>query len=533
MNAVTAIRFAVGDLQTGSEIIARLPLTDPTQAELDLTRFLDSLLANPPDGETYFLLLEQTRLPVAVITEELARRYLNKPLPLGDIEETIFQKVVALWQKTARAYAHCAEKDSPEADDPAHAQRVAMILHRCIQHTGMAIVEHLRARRELPWGLWLDLHGYYASAEEWGVDAVPVADPLEPRGRSTHCLAAYTSFLLIDMAGCYGLAARDLALVRRWAAYWSPLVSLAAAQPGDMLPPYVIDLMQDVALRPAAECLQTDNVRCLDTSRLAMQINLVTQQLRQRIPPAQLALGGDCSAGQCLRLLEHLARPWSQARAQRKFRRHASSGVARLCTGFDEMHFFVSGKEFEQPENVRLYSRRDYESLFAFRHQEDPLQPLQLRQEQLPFTIDTWEVVNQSATGFRLVRSISGKKMAHGQLMALCPRDGERFLLARNTWLMQEKGGGLIAGIQALPGVPVATVARPLEADAQHHGLYHRAFVLPAVEAVGSEQSLIVPQGWFRSGRIVELYTDGAWQVRLLHVLDEGADFERVSFAVC
>ena len=85
------------------------------------------------------------------------------------------------------------------------------------------------------------------------------------------------------------------------------------------------------------------------------------------------------------------------------------------------MHFFISGKEFEQPENVRAYSRREFESLFAFRHQADPLQVLQVRQEQLAYSLDTWEVVNQSANGFRLVRSISGKKVAHGQLLALCP----------------------------------------------------------------------------------------------------------------
>lgn len=56
------------------------------------------------------------------------------------------------------------------------------------------------------------------------------------------------------------------------------------------------------------------------------------------------------------------------------------------------MHYYIGGKEFEQPENVSAYSRRDYESLFAFRHQEDPSQMLQVRQEQLPYSVDQWEV---------------------------------------------------------------------------------------------------------------------------------------------
>jgi len=528
------ITFAIHDLQTGLEIISRISLADPQRAAVDLNRLLDSLLSAPPDSKIYFNLLESARLPIGFVAEELAKRYLNKRLPLGDLEEEVFQQVVGLWLKMARAYAHCAEKGVPEEESEAdHNRRVAMILHRCIHHTGIAIIEYQRARRELPWGLWLDLHGYYASAEEWGVATLPIADALEPMGRSTHCAASYISFLLCDMAGCYGLSVRDQTLVYRWASYWAPLVSLHAAQAGEPLPVFVIDLMQDVALRPAVECLQIEHLRRLDTSRLALQITQIKQQLKQKIPPAQLSLGDDCSAGQCNRLLDHLARPWSQARAPRKFRRHATSGISKLCTGFDEMHYFISGKEFEQPENVRTYNRQEFDKLFAFRHQDDPSQMLQLSQEQLTYSLDSWEVVNQSANGFRIVRSISGKKMAHDQLLALCPHDGERFLLARTTWLMQEKEGGLIAGIKALPGMPVAIAARSRDQQGAGDGKYQRAFLLPTIASAGIEQTLVLPQGWFRSERIVELYTDGPWQVKLKHVIEDGADFERISFELC
>ena len=132
-----------------------------------------------------------------------------------------------------------------------------------------------------------------------------------------------------------------------------------------------------------------------------------------------------------------------------------------------------------------------------------------------------------------MVRSTSGKKIAHGQLLALCPHDGARFLLAQVKWLMQEKGGGLISGVRALPGIPFAVAARPLDRNTGGDGKYQRAFLLPAVPSVNAEQSLVVPQGWFRADRIIELFTDGAWRVRLVHVLDDGSDFDRVSFVVC
>ena len=533
MNAPHPVTFAIPDLQTGCEIIARLPLANPAQAGLDLNRLLDSLLATPPDGETYFRLLEHARIATSFIAEELAKRYLNRALPPGDIEEDIFQRVVATWLKMAKAYAHCAQKDSSEVNDAIQTQRLATILQRCIHYTGMAVVEHQRGHREYPWGLWLDLHGYYASAEEWGVDMLVIPDAHESPGHSTHCTATYVSFLLCDMAGCYGLSVREQTLLRRWSILWSPLVSLHRANPGEALPQHVIDLMQDTALRPVADCLQTDQLRRMDTSRLATQISQVGQQLRQKVPPSQLALGEDCTAGQCNRLLEHLSRPWSQAKAARKFRRRATSGIARVCTSFDEMHYFISGKPFEQPENVRTYSRREFDTLFAFRHQENPQQLLQIRQEQLNFSSDAWEVVNQSANGFRLMRSTSGRKMSHGQLLALCPHDGDRFILAKTTWLMQEKGGGLIAGLEALPGMPVAIATRVLEQTSELPGKYHPAFLLPAIPATGTEQSLVLPSGGYHVGRTLEVFTDGAWQVKLTHVLEDGPGFERVGFVVC
>ena len=86
MNDTIPSAFAIRDLRTGSEIISRLSLANPQQAEADLHRILDSLMAMPPDETTYFQLLEQVRLPTAFVAEEMAKRYLNKPLPLAELE---------------------------------------------------------------------------------------------------------------------------------------------------------------------------------------------------------------------------------------------------------------------------------------------------------------------------------------------------------------------------------------------------------------------------------------------------------------
>lgn len=157
---------------------------------------------------------------------------------------------------------------------------------------------------------------------------------------------------------------------------------------------------------------------------------------------------------------------------------------------------------------------------------------LEVRQVQLGFDFDTWEVLDQCANGFRLLRSVVGKKIAPGQLLSICPHDGNSHLLAQVAWLMQEEGGNLVAGIAALPGKPQAVAARPQALEPGHQVPYQRAFLLPAVPAIGAEQTLILPPGWFRAERRLEVYAENPMQVRLQRLLAEGADFERVTFSV-
>ncbi|MBK1681482.1 hypothetical protein [Rhodocyclus tenuis] len=523
--------FGITDLPSGLSFLARLPTANPPVALDELQRFLDSLLLAEIDGDVLLTLLEQARVSLGFVGDELSLQFVNQPLPLAEGEENTFRRLSDLWLKTARAYARCPQL---AGDDDASAseqrERLALILHRCLYYTGLSLFEHQRARREPPAGLWLDIHGYFASAEEWGVATLAVPDTLDPFGRSSHCTAAYVTLLLPELASPYSLPVTDQELVRRLGISWAPLVGVHAVRGNEGLPQFVVDLMYDGGLRPSHEYEHGGQLRRLDTGRLSLQMNHARAQLKQKIPPTQLGFGSDCSTTQCMRLLELLARPWAQARAPRKFRRHASAGLARVCTGFEGIHYVLSGRVFSQPENVSTYSRKEFDALFAFRHMVDPTQQLQIQQEQLGIGADTWEVVNQSANGFRLTRSIAGRRMAHAQLIAVSPPDGDRFLLAQSNWLMQERDGGLLAGVAVLPGIPVALAARPLP-EAGRREPYTRAFLLGAVPAIGAEASLVLPAGWFHYGRIIEVFNEGVWRVRLSGLLQEGSDFARVSFA--
>ncbi len=518
------------DMQAGMDYLNSLPLANPLVAEQKLMLFLDALLASPPDPGVLLRLLEQARVPLAFVEDEMARRYHNRALPLGDEEESYFLQVVSAWRKMGKAYALCARLEEPDTDNPQYSVLVATILHRCLYYTGMVIVEHYRARRELPPGVWLDLHGFYETAEEWGVSYTPVEDTLENSLQATHCTAAYATVLLLDLASPYSNSVRDLGLIRRWAGMWSPLVAVRRLEEEFEVPAYMVNLMKDAPMHPAAVAEEPgDDARRLDTARLALQIDHMLSQLRLHITPTQLGLG-EITSGQAGTLLSHLSRPWSQLASPRRFRRFASSGKARVAIGFEAMHYCVTGEEFVQPDSASAYSRNEFDQLFTFRDRVDPGMALNIK-PQLSFPVDEWEVINHSANGFRLGRSAAGQRISHGQLLVLCPHDGEHFLLAQVCWLMQEQQGGLIAGVAMLPGMPKGIGIRPLANGTPTADRFVRAFQLPGVPAIKEEDSVVLPAGMYQASRVLEVFSaEGVTQLRMNHVLQRGSDFDRVSY---
>ena len=522
--------LSIPDMATGSAYLSRLPLANPAAAEQQLQQFLDALLADPPPADTLLSLLELARVPLCFVEEEMARRYHNKSLPLGTEEEASFQLVLLTWEKMRRAYALCAQMAEPMAGNPQFNGLIATVLHRCLYYSGMVILEHFRARRELPAGIWKDLHQFYATAEHWGVAYTPIDDALESNLQATHCTAAYVTILLIDVASPYSNSVRNLNLIRRWAGLWSPLVSVLMLDDELEVPPYIIELNKDIPLHPTnnAENIGTD-ARRLDTSRLGLQLSHMLAQLRQRMTPSHLGLGEETS-GHVIKLLDHLSRPWTQAASPRRFRRFATVGSARVVSGFEAMHFHISGQEFVQSDAASAYSRDQFDKLFTFRDIANPGEKLNLRAN-TNFPVDNWSVINHSANGFRLARSSAGQRITHSQLLSICPHDGEHFLLAQASWLMEESDRGLLLGVSVLPGLPQAVAVRPVVA---HDGIrehFCRAFVLPASPAINEDTSLVLPKNIYQASHILEFRSNVKnQQVRLKHILQHGIDFDRCSF---
>lgn len=522
-------RMIIPDLASGMAFLSRLPVANTTVAHPSLAEFIESLIESPPSFQVFVQLLEQARGALFQLQADVSRAYLNKAVPLGENEENSFQQAVRGWQRMARAYARCAQLDNGTDSD--HATRVATILQRCLRYTGLCIIEHFRVRRELPVGLWLDFFGYFDSAEEWKIADLQVYEPFERLRQTTTCTAEVVGVLLAELAGPYSYTVQDVDRIVAWARLWSPLVRMLPLGGSEVGPLYSVDLLKDCGIRLQRHESHSPTARKLDTTQLAVQVESVRQQLHKKISPARIGLG-ECLNSEARVLLEELSRPWAQIASPRRFRRRPAQGKANVASGFDNLHYLIAGKDFSQPQSGSVYSRKDFDMLFAFRHRVDPTQQLFVDRGLRDVTVDRWEIINQSAAGFRLIRRGVGQRILHKQLIALRTDDSEGLVFAQVHWLLQQRDQSLVIGVEVLPGTPEPIAVRGASADNSTNERFVIGFLLPEVPAMNAPTSLVIPAGLYQAGKPFEVFTTTTWRIRITGVLHRGSDFDRVTYVM-
>ena len=67
-----------------------------------------------------------------------------------------------------------------------------------------------------------------------------------------------------------------------------------------------------------------------------------------------------------------------------------------------------------------------------------------------------------------------------------------------------------------------------------HDAKWVQALSLTAVASLNAPPSLVLPVGWFKPKRVIEVYVEGqgAVRVRLTEVIERGSDYERIAYEV-
>jgi hypothetical protein len=83
--------------------------------------------------------------------------------------------------------------------------------------------------------------------------------------------------------------------------------------------------------------------------------------------------------------------------------------------------------------------------------------------------------------------------------------------------------------VRLLPGLPSPLAVRGTGLNVQNSE-YVPAIALGAVAALNAPPSLVIPSGWYKPKRVLEIHTGSLARVRLTEVVERGTDFERVLY---
>jgi hypothetical protein len=485
--------------------LEHVPLANVATAQAELIAQLAEFNCFPTTPANRLAVLEQLREAVAFVQVEQAKRFSNRALPMPEAEAAAFAATCALWEAMQASYRRCLDA----ASDPAGPLRAdaALICQRLLAYVGLRMFHHHRAYREVAAADWRALHDAYARAEALGIAEEPVKDFLNRDVHETSPRIAYARAVLMGMSNPNELTQRQLTFVAYLLERWSAKLEVARApvDEGEGVPPLVADLASSRV--PSRESDTGKELRYLDARKLAKSLKGRVALLRKGESPAKLALGEDCVQPSCEQLLVFLYRQWCQARPARAMARAPAAAAAEVCSDFGAVHDCVSGREFRQPGG------------------ESDGRPAELP------VLERWRIEDESAQGVSLARAANaaGRRYAHGQLVAVRPQDAPGFMLGQVRWLSASAAGELRAGVKLLPGVPAGIAARPTGLNAQNEK-YLPAFSLGAVAALAAPASLVLPSGWFKPRRVVELFADTPRRVRFTEVLERGSDFERILY---
>jgi len=536
----------IDNLAEAIRLVSLLPAA-PVGALDGIRNILSDLKQHPPEALLYLTILEEIRKPLRQTVNTLSKsRYQDTALPQMEKEESAFNLVISGLRLMNQAYSHCKLLLPEETDTRYHTQ----ILHRNLYYITQIIFEHYRARRDLPAGLWHEANSYYEEAERLIIVNRPVIDTLEG-GQSISCAASYISLLLVDITNPYGHSAKEQELIFRLARLGAQYVSIELLESMHDIPPFILDLGEDLPLHTPVNSEVWQTTRYLNTKPLSTHMEVLHTHLKKTETAHTIPLGDDQDKVERIFListLEQLYAPWAQTSIPRRFRRHVGHGKVEVCNTFEQIHLAISGATFAQPQGQYTYNDRtmsDNSDLMRFSRLDDRqvVDGNAIPKKRATFMLrpDGWAIVDLSASGFRLFRSIAGSSISYGELLAVQPQDSEQYVLSEVSWLMQD-AGGLHMGVAVLPGIPrtVAAAARDKQSHlqgAKHTDRtlqYEQAFLLPALENLGIEASLILSgELWNLSEGKISLAVDNdIFQITLEKILRRGRNFVRTTYKV-
>ncbi|MBS1156435.1 MAG: hypothetical protein H6R07_2359 [Proteobacteria bacterium] len=518
------------DVRAAREWLKLLPLINTRQARHELDEMFTQLNAAQIDAVELLRCLELLRDAVHTTQAGLLPQYTGKALPLLAQETQRWQEAQSLWAQLETGYARCwrAVRDGHSK----LAEHHALIAERTLRYGAYVARGYLLVYRPVPAEVWQRLFARYRLIEEAGLERQTVRDSVIDVHGSTMPQSMLISLLLLAAGGVRQLSSRQILWLDRSLEVLATRTTLAfdAATPQDKTG-LQIDLDAPAPALRASKPLEGAGVRGIDTLALAKVLSKRIKLLREGELPQRLGLGNELAPQAAEALLTDLYRRWCDLPTELPLRRQSGARPIAVEQDLLDLHSQLTRDKPLQPppEDRQHLDRQALEKLQLFGQTGSSARP-----PAPPRAVNTeyWEVQRETAQELLLLRpASSASRIQLQQLIGIAPAGSS--YLAGVTRSLEEADDLLQVGVRLLPGVPQPARARPTDLMRVGQRDYSDILLLPAVPALKSAASLILPCGWHRPGRQLDIW-DGStlYRVRLVQALERGSNFERVLYAL-
>lgn len=509
--------------------IAALPVTNVQLAQQMLSEQLSALAAADIAALERLKILEALKESVMFAQGEMAKRYIGKPLPLDQGDAQVWSSVVNLWRNLGTNYRMSV--DAYRSGDLPMAPYAALATLRCLRTAAQGLFEHYQIYREPDAAAWRGFHELFLFSEEQGLSRVRVQDVFTKRDPDASCTDAYVQGLMANLANPYSMSVRQMAFLRRWLEKWASLINLSSQPlPQGQIPPIAVDIAKDSAPALASSFAAADSLRYLDLEQLAKTLRQTINLLKQGQTPGQLGLGEDARQPGCENLIMLLYLQWCRAGTLRTEARNANPDPVDVSFGVADAHKLLGGEEDKPATATQEINARDKWELdnlgFSMRMSTTARQAAVKKSE-------IWQVLNQSGSGFMcMLRDPGGvMRMMHNQLLGV-RRPVDQGRLGTVQWIRAASNGETTCGVRLFPGSPRPIKVRPANLATVKGQEYELAFLTAAVTMPATPASLLLPAGWYQTGRLIEIQDGEKRVARLVNLIEHGADYDRCAIAI-
>ena len=515
------------DARAARDWLKLLPLINTLQAQGELLSAIAELNNSHIDALESLRIIEQLRESVHQVQDSLLGDYADTSLPLAGKALSAWQKAQALWQAVEQGYARCW-RAALEGDGTV-AEYATLLAERTLYYGRMRARGELLVYRPVSAQIWQQLYAYHALALQAGVALRKAKDSLIELGGSSTPQAMFAHVLLLAAARTNRLNTKQLLWLDARLEFFAQRTTLAPDAEGipNRLPLTIIPARPGAPVRGAQSLVGPEFLN-LETRTLGQSLSKRIKLLREGEAPQNLGLGSEMAAKSAELLLAQAYRLWCEAPTGDIPAVVSHPPLKTVVAGFADLHQDVAGGKFRNfQENAPQMAGRDMLDLQLFgrtvSRQAGNVKP--------PVRREDWPVLQESAQGLWLLRPADSGGRIELKTLLLLHGDGQKVLGVVRA--LNEIEQGVMVLIQLLPGQPYPAEVRARDGGRFGQNEFTPALILPPVPALRSAVSLIVPQGWYRQARMLEMWDgENLLKLRLEQLIERGVDFDRVQFGM-